>query len=143
MNNLYIGVTESPNFGPNAIIEEFGGKGGKGGGGRGWGGGGRGWGKGIGKGFGSHLNYLPWAYYRQPIIVPICDCITHSEHPTSINYNPSWANNACDPNDMYDQCYCYSTCPDKFGYLHRRWYNCSTPERGGLGAGSTVCKFRE
>lgn len=83
-------------------------------------------------------------YVVQPLLVyPQCNCITHSEHPTSINYNPNLANNDCDPNHPIEPCFCYSTCPDRFGNLDRQWYNCSAPDRGGLGSGSTVCRFRE
>lgn len=86
----------------------------------------------------------PPQYVVQPLVVyPVCQCITHSEHPTSINYNPNLANNDCDPNHPIDPCFCYSTCPDRFGNLDRQWYNCSAPDRGGLGSGSTVCRFRE
>lgn len=94
----------------------------------------------------NHWGYwgAPPQYVVQPLVVyPQCHCITHSEHPTSINYNPNLANNDCDPNHSLDPCFCYSTCSDRFGNLDRQWYNCSAPDRGGLGSGGTVCRFRE
>ena len=88
-------------------------------------------------------NYWQPQYVVQPLVVyPPCQCITHSEHPDTINNNPALADNSCEPNDIMDPCFCYSTCPDRFGNLDRQWYNCSAPDRGGLGAGSTVCRFR-
>ena len=123
------------------------GKGGGGGGRGGWGkGGGGGWGKGGGWGRRGRF-FWPYDYhqrYVQPaMLYPSCECITHTDHPISINYNPSYANNACNSNDIFDPCFCYSTCPNKFGDLEGEWYNCSSPERGGIGSAGTVCRYSE
>lgn len=97
---------------------------------------------GLGNYWGGQFGSSP--YVVQPLLAyPSCQCITHSEHPTTINYNPNIADNLCDPNNTIDPCFCYSTCPDRFGNLDRQWYNCSAPDRGGLGSGGTTCRFRE
>ena len=167
-NDINIGVTDTGNI--DYLVEDFEyfsiqpgsgssdisfsgkGGGGRGGWGKGKGGGGRGgWGKGKGGGGRGHGGwgrgkgrfFWPWSYVQPITVYPTCNCITHTEHPMSIDYNPRYANNLCTPNDVMDPCFCYSTCPNRFGDLERQWYNCSSPERGGTGSGGTICRFYE